>query len=82
MAGEAVIAARDLPDGTQVEYDGEVFTAFPESENAGTRFRWHSDTTLAGDRSMDTWLDGGAKVIGCDEQAVANYRATMTGQGR
>lgn len=75
-------AARDMPDGTQVEHDGEVFTAFPEALIAGTRFRWHSATMLAGDQDMDRWLADGAKVVGHDEVAVAQYRAALKEAGR
>ncbi len=67
--------ARELPDGTQVEHDGEVFTAFPAADIAGARIRWHSDTQLLTDRSMNGLLDDGAKVVGCsDESAVAEFR--------
>lgn len=57
------LCARDLPDGTQVEYDGTVWTAHPESNIPGDRIRWHSETSLASNRGMDGMLDDGARVL-------------------
>ena len=79
---ESVTYARDLPDGPQVRYEGEVYTALPVTEVAGAKIRWHAPTSLAGDRGMDAMLDDGAKVIGRDEQAVAEYRDLLKEAGR
>ncbi len=75
-------AACDLPDGTQVAYRGQTYTALPVTTIGGARIRWHSPNGLAGDRGMDRMLDDGARVVGCDEQAVAEYRAMLDGTVR
>ena len=74
-------SASDLPDGTQVEYEGEIYTALPVTEIAGARIRWHAPNSLAGDRGMDRMLDDSAKVVGRDEAAVAEY-LRLTGGAR
>jgi hypothetical protein len=77
-----VTHARDLPDGTTVEYEDATWTAYPEADIAGSRIRWHSETGLAGDRGMDAMLDDGARVTGRDDEALAGYLAVMKAAGR
>ncbi len=77
-----MMPACDLPDGTQVEYLGQIYTAPPVTTIGGAPIRWHAPNGLAGDRGMDRMLDDGARIVGCDEQAVAEYRALLDGAGR
>lgn len=65
--------ARDLPDGTIVRHEGVDWIAYPESEMAGSRIRWHSENGLMSDRGMDGLLDDQAKVVGLDLDAVAEF---------
>jgi Flp pilus assembly protein CpaB len=60
----SVIHARDLPEGTRVEHDGQIWVAWPPAEICGQLIRWHSETGLASDRGMDSMLDDGAEVLG------------------
>jgi hypothetical protein len=59
-----LIYARDLPEGTRVEHDGQVWVACPPEVVEGARIRWHSEAGVASDRGMDAMLDDGAKVLG------------------
>ena len=74
--------ARDLPDGTTVEYEGEIWIAYPGAIIAGQRIRWQSGTGLASEQGMDAMLGDGAEVTGRDDRALDQYVAVMKAAGR
>lgn len=73
-----VTCARELPDGTVVRHEGSDYIAYPDHEMAGSRVRWHSETTVMSDRGMDMLLDDGGKVVGLDLDAVAEFEKLVS----
>lgn len=75
MDDRELINAADLADGTQAEYQGRVFTAFPAYCSV---LRWHAGEMLLTDEAMTAALaDGAARITGYDHDAIEIFEQVL-----
>jgi hypothetical protein len=70
--------AADLPDGTEVLYDGDVWTAYPPMP-WNPLIRWHCDDLTATNGLVTGMLADDAEVLGVNQAKLDEYNALVFG---
>jgi hypothetical protein len=69
--------AATLPEGTQIEHYGQLFTAYP-GQPFPFNARWRHEYAVMSDAAMTAALAAGtARVVGVNEAAVETYRQVL-----